>query len=325
MYKFNAFITTTNGDTTATQIVSYLAKSKVEAYQWAEQEYPNASIRVYTATTTLNGKPNAVGIAIEANDVVRAVSSRLVEQVQQDWRWDIYKGVRRGSIKNYKEHLGNSPQVVNEVDFDGLSRDEQIVAEQLLDTSYLPDDAQDLVSVARCAIAQAIAQGKNSQGIRSAAFTAVNAYIDQWRAIVDSTTPLDYFVETEDGEVVNIRKDINKLFTEQFAYSQENMQEVAKQGKRARLRTAVKLAIANLTSTRRDIAKLLALGYSQRGIAEKMGRNVATVNGHIAVIRQTIVDTFETYGFGDLLPKGVDLAKVKKQAHNANAKYADRK
>jgi len=324
MYKFNAYITNTNDDTTATNAVSYFAKSKVEAYQWAEKEYPNASIRVYTSTTTLDGKPNPVGIAIEANDVVRAVSSRLVEQVQQEWRWDIYKSVRRQCISNYKKTLGTSTQVVNEVDFDELAKDEQRVAEVLLDTSYLNDDAQDLLSVARCAIAMAIADGKNSQAQRSAAFTAVNAYIDQMRAVQVSTVPLDYYVETEDGEVVNVRKDINRLFTEAFAYS-PNMQEVDKQGKRARLRAAVKLAIANLTSTRRDIAKLLALGYSQRGIAEKMGRSVSTINGHIAVIRQTITDTFETYGFNDLLPKNLDIEKVKKQAHNANAKHKDRK
>lgn len=349
MYKFNVFITTTNGDTTTTVAKKLLAESKKAAYDKLHTKYPNACIRVCWATTHngIDGQvlPNEVGIALEALKIVRGVTGRLVDTSQQeDWRWRAFKRARSAKVNTLIKTLGNSAQVVNAVDRHSLGADEWLASSALINTQYLCSSAdgsdtlgylEDFHEEARLAILQAIGLGESSLMQVKLAYRFVNAYVRSWNAVDAVNDSLDEYTESDDGEIIKVRKDLNDtMFTDYFAYSFESMQDelekeereyrkvvrianailtgeklgraldfLSQEHDRVKVRVCVRLASANLTDTRKRIWVLTALGYSQREIAARLNREKKTIADHIAVIRQRIVETFETYGFGDVLAK----------------------
>lgn len=67
---------------------------------------------------------------------------------------------------------------------------------------------------------------------------------------------------------------------------------------------AIRDALQPLNRTLRNIARLLAIGYSQRQIATRMGTSVATVSRNVARLRKAMSDHIRMHvpQFADLLP-----------------------
>ena len=148
-------------------------------------------------------------------------------------------------------------------------------------------DIQDLKSECIFAILQALKDNDNdTTNIIKQAFRQVNNYLYSMRSIQISTRPYQYSIEelTENGiQLVEVRKGICQLVKDTDNYIFDNDTE---NEKRIQDRKLIQQILAHLTPLQKQIAKMLALGNSQRQIATKLNRAVSTINQHIDNIRK---------------------------------------
>ena len=148
-------------------------------------------------------------------------------------------------------------------------------------------DVQDLKSECIFAILQALKNNDNdTTNIIKQAFRQVNDYLYSLRSIQVSNRPYQYSIEelTDNGtQLVEIRKGIVQLVndTDNYIFDNDTDNE-----KRIQDRKTIQKILAYLTPLQKQIAKMLALGDSQRQIATKLNRAVSTINQHINNIRK---------------------------------------
>jgi len=148
-------------------------------------------------------------------------------------------------------------------------------------------DIKDLKQVVVLSVIENIANNiKDINKIVKDSFKQINTYLYNQRSIKISCRPYDYSLEEleENGiHLVNVRKGITQIFKED-SYNCEEL-ETNNQTRLNQQKTILKV-LRELTPLQKTIAKLLALGKSQRQIATKLNRSVSTINQHISNIRK---------------------------------------
>ena len=148
-------------------------------------------------------------------------------------------------------------------------------------------DIQDLKSECIFSILQALKNNENdTTNIIKQAFRQVNKYLYNMRSVQISNRPYQYSIEelTDNGiQLIEVRKGICQLVkdTDNYIFDNDTDNE-----KRLQDRKTIQKILACLTPLQKQIAKMLALGNSQRQIATKLRRAVSTINEHINNIRK---------------------------------------
>lgn len=149
-------------------------------------------------------------------------------------------------------------------------------------------DIQDLKSECIYSILQQLTDNEQDTSIIiKNAFRQVNNYLYSLRSIQISTRPMQYSIEelTENGvQLVNIHNGICALVKNDEYF--DNVDTDTDNEKRLQDQKLIKQILAHLTPLQKQIAKMLALGNSQRQIATKLNRAVSTINEHINNIRK---------------------------------------
>lgn len=168
-------------------------------------------------------------------------------------------------------------------------------------------DTQDFYSVALVGLAEARAAGQTIAEQYHSAFLALNRYTHSQRAATDYEISTE-FITDGGGDIVAINAAFAAIIRggDKWTPTDGGTMDA---GTAARLGAAIADAMRIVTPTQRRIAELLARGYSQRQIAEKTERELATVNRNIAIMRGKIA----TY-MRDNAPEFVQLIRTAETA-----------
>lgn len=149
-------------------------------------------------------------------------------------------------------------------------------------------DIQDLKQQCIYAILQELANNeKDPNKIIKNAFSGVNTYLYHLRSIKLSCRPFEYSIEelTENGiQLVNVHSGICKLVKENEYF--DSIDTDTENEKRIQDRQKIFAILKELTPLQKQIVKMLALNMGQHQIANKMKRNIKTINEHIQAIRK---------------------------------------
>lgn len=149
-------------------------------------------------------------------------------------------------------------------------------------------DTQDFYSVALEGLQEGKAAGKNIAEQYHGAFLHLNHFIQSQRAATDYEISTE-FITDGGGDIVAYNSAVGRIIHggEKWTPADGGNMDAATA---AHLGAAIADAVRIVSPTQRRIAELLARGYSQRQIAEKTGRELATVNRNIAIMRGKIAE-----------------------------------
>ena len=149
-------------------------------------------------------------------------------------------------------------------------------------------DTQDFYSIALCGLQEGRTAGASIAEQYHGAFLALNKYIHAQRAATEYEISTEFLTDGG-GDLVAINTAISAIIRggEKWTPTDGGEMDAATA---ARLGAAIANAMRSVTPTQRRIAELLGRGYSQRQIAENMGRELATVNRNIAIMRGKIAE-----------------------------------
>lgn len=146
-------------------------------------------------------------------------------------------------------------------------------------------DIKDLKQTCLLSIIESLTTNTDTNKIIKKAYNDVNNYLYHQRSIRISNKSYDYSIEEleENGvHLVNIRKGVTQFFKED-AYNMYEL-ETDNQTRLNQQKTILKV-LRELTPLQKQVAKLLALGYSERQIGNKLNRSNITIHEHIKAIR----------------------------------------
>lgn len=118
------------------------------------------------------------------------------------------------------------------------------------------------------------------------AFHNVNSYLYNQRTIKLSCRPYDFSIEQLEQNglyLVNVRKGVTTFFKDN-EYNDIDELETTNELRKKQQKLIYRI-LQELTPLQKQIAKLLALGYSERQIGNKLNRSNITIHGHIQAIR----------------------------------------
>lgn len=147
-------------------------------------------------------------------------------------------------------------------------------------------DTREFFAIAAAALSAAAANGKPIDEQYHAGYIELNAYIHSQRAATEYEISTE-FLQDGGGDLVAINTAIAFIIHGGDKWTPTGGGEMDA-ATAARLGQAIADAMRTVTPTQRRIAELLARGYSQRQIADKTGRELATVNRNIAILRGKI-------------------------------------
>ena len=149
-------------------------------------------------------------------------------------------------------------------------------------------DTREYFSIAVTALSCAAAQGLDIAAQYDAAYTELNHAIHAQRAATAHEISTE-FIRDGGGDIVAVNRAIAWILrgSDKWTPADGGTMDAATA---ARLDTVMNDASMLISPTQREIFKLLAQGYSQRQIAVKTGRELATVNRNIAILRGKIGD-----------------------------------
>ena len=250
-------ITITDNDGMTTQTTTTAADARQAHDHAATIAADGAQIRVYPSTTT------AAGIARGAIMVARRTAVNAV--------------MRTG---------GNETQ--NRIERETAAINARIrgaeTADRILSVVREYDhNTQEFVSIAAAALSTAAAQGLEISAQYKAAYRELNAAIHAQRAATEYELSTEFLTDGG-GDIVSINHAIAAIIRGGDNWTPTDGGTMDAETA-ARLGAAIADAMRTLSETQRHIVELLARGYSQRQIAEKTGKQLATINRNIAIIR----------------------------------------
>lgn len=257
--KYVAIITRNHADGTQTTIAHTINADSTQAAR-AELDNANAvSIRIYPSTDT------TIGIMRGALMVARRTA---VNAIMRQGTTTQHTIERETAAINARLHGCIDPIRINTV-----------IAEYSGDT-------QEFYACAVSGLCDGVSMGLDIAGQYRLAYKTLNAHIHSQRAATEHEISTEYIV-SGGGDLVAINTAIAAIIRggdKWTAAASGNMDA----GTAARLGNTIHAAMLTINPTQRRIAELLARGYSQRRIAEMTGRELATVNRNIAIMRDTI-------------------------------------
>ena len=260
--KYIIIITTTdaNGNVTTTTTTTTATDAR-QAHEYAATiATDGAKIRVYPDTAT------AAGIARGAVMIARRTAVNAV--------------MRTG---------GNETQ--NRIERETAAINARIrgaeTAERILTVvNDYSHDTREFFAIAAAALSAAAANGKPIDEQYHVGYVELNAYIHSQRAATEYEISTE-FLQDGGGDLVAINTAIASIIRGGDKWTPADGGEMDA-ATAARVGQAIADAMRIVTPTQRRIAELLARGYSQRQIADKTGRELATVNRNIAILRGKI-------------------------------------
>lgn len=152
--------------------------------------------------------------------------------------------------------------------------------------SEYSSDTQDFVDIAATGLIDAIDVTSNIEEQYHAAFLALNKHVHRERAATEYELSTEFICDGG-GDIVSINAAISSIIRggEKWIPSSGSNMDAATA---ARLGNAIHKALMGVRPAQRDIARMLAQGYSQRQIAEKTDRGLATINRNIAIMRDNV-------------------------------------
>ncbi len=168
-------------------------------------------------------------------------------------------------------------------------------------------DTQDFYGIALVGLVEGRAAGLDISSQYHGAFLRLNAYIQTQRAATDKEVSTEYIIDGG-GDVVAYNGAIAQILRggEKWTPTDGGTMDAATA---ARLGAVIADAMRTVSPTQRRIAELLARGYSQRQIANITGRETATVNRNIAIMRGKIAEYIH-----DNAPEFVQLIRTAETA-----------
>lgn len=284
-YYIAAILNTNDGE----QVIecAYMdATNNYDARTQAANRYPDSvTLRVYPCTDT------ADGIACGALMVARRTAVNGV----------LRTGGNATQMRIERETAAANARCMNGAD---AARIHVVISDYSADT-------QDYYAIAAAALSCAAADGLPLEQQYAAAYRELNAEIHRQR------TATAYEVSTEflrdgGGDLVAINTAIASIIRGGDKWTPTDGGEMDAETA-TRLGKAIANAMRNANPTQKRIAELLARGYSQRRIAEMTGRELATINRNIAILRGKVAVCMQGGEFEELV-KQVETEQAAKRA-----------
>lgn len=255
--KYIIITTTTdaNGNVTTTTTTATDAKqARDHAITIAAD---GASVRVYPDTTTDAGQARGAVM------VMRRTAAN---------------GIKKTGGNDTQRRIERETAAIN-ARIRGAETAERIIS---VVADYSPD-TQDYFDIAVSALSCTAAQGMDIAAQYSAAYAELNRAIHAQRAATAREISTE-FIRDGGGDLVAVNRAIAWILRGSDKWTPTDGGEMDAETA-ARLDDAIHGGMTVLTPTQRDIFELLARGYSQRRISAKIGRELATVNRHVAILR----------------------------------------
>lgn len=260
-YIYTITTTDANGNQTTTEYAINATDART-AHNAAETNKPHgATVRVYPSTAT------AAGIMRGAVMVGRRTAINAIKRQGTPTQHRIE---REFAAINARLVGAETPERINAV-----------IADYSADT-------QDFYSLALMGLQEGRTAGASIGEQYHGAFLTLNKYIHAQRAATEYEISTEFLTDGG-GDLVAINTAISAIIRggEKWTPTDGGEMDAATA---ARLGAAIADAMRIVTPTQRRIAELLGRGYSQRQIAENMGRELATVNRNIAIMRGKIAE-----------------------------------
>ena len=286
-YYITATMTTDN-DNMTTAAATITATDAKQAHDTAAALYPTAAaIRVYPSTDT------AAGLARGALMITRRTAVNAV--------------MRTGGNPT-QSRIERETAAVN-ARCHGAETAERIIS-VVADYSQ---DTQEFFATAAAALACATAQGMEIPAQYAAAYKELNASIQAQRAATEYEISTEFLTDGG-GDLIAINTAISAIIRGGDKWTAANGGEMDAETAE-RLGNAISVALRRVTPTQRRIAELLARGYSQRRIAEMTGRELATINRNIAVLRGKVAESLQGGEFAEMVKQAQAAAAAKAAAN----------
>lgn len=265
--KYTVIITTADGRQTINHIDAQDARTAHEHGATIAQD-ATATIRVYPATQDEHGAIIAAGVARGALMVARRTAANAVRRTggnETQCRID-----KELTAANARCHGAET-----------ITRIETVIESYSADT-------QDFYSCAKQGILDGIADGVDIVAQYDNGFAALNEHVHSQRAasVYELSTE---FLTDNGGDIVSINDVIACIIKGGNKWTPVSGGRMDAETA-TRLGAAITAAMRTVTPTQREVAVLLGLKYSQRQIADKMHRTLATVEKHAAIVRTKIAE-----------------------------------
>jgi len=276
-YIYTITTTDADGNQTTTEYTINATDART-AHNAAEINKPHgATVRVYPSTAT------AAGIMRGAVMVGRRTAINAIKRQGTPTQHRIE---REFAAINARLVGAETPERINAViaDYSADTQDFYSIAKTALITGYDHTDKRTHETVHYNGLVDGATIGEQYH----TAFIALNAYIHSQRAATEYEISTEFLTDGG-GDLVAINTAISAIIRggEKWTPTDGGEMDAATA---ARLGAAIADAMRIVTPTQRRIAELLGRGYSQRQIAENMGRELATVNRNIAIMRGKIAE-----------------------------------
>lgn len=249
------------------------------------------AVRVYPATLDENGKPYAPGMIRAAVKIARRVMLNAVMNGGTDTQRDALRGLDAANAAAVRQDVAGATW-------------EASAAAVLAMLATVSHDAQDAYAAAMAGIigGYTIAHGKRAGEVYRganvpgstpaehvrAAFLSANVYMHTQRAATVRELSTEY-VREQGGDVIAIGTALARIIKNDERWTASDVPAAARVNVES-LRAHLPRALALCRPVQREIAALLAQGYSVDAIAAKTGRDRRTVQRNIAIMRGTCTE-----------------------------------
>lgn len=261
----------------------------------------------YVVVNRTNGQIITHCIAMSANAVYRhiaqnddiAVYPMTVSATGEKIGYNIIRGALQAAYSVAKKALDNGGTDTQRQISDNLriaNKKASMKGVLEMGDCYLLDiihdmhhDAVEYVGHAQLAIIDAIDHGQSIMGQYHSAYLAINAYIASQRTATAREVSTEY-LQSVGGDLIPIDRYIAKIISDADGYipAYSNTIDADLQ---ARLYRALSGAMDTLTPRQKQVAKLSALHYSNRQIAEMLHvKSWGTISDHIKKIQKRTYD-----------------------------------
>lgn len=149
-------------------------------------------------------------------------------------------------------------------------------------------EIDDLIQEAVCGLWELYINGSDVEDCYLQGYKNVNAYM---YASKKKPAKQELYIEDISGDIVSVDRAINAIVGKSlFILNTDD-------NKQAYQRAFIKLLLAECTPTQKQVLKWLGRGYSIRQTANKLNRNLKTVQEHIKYIRKKALAIQELYNF----------------------------
>lgn len=310
--KYHVIIKNINDDSQIQTVVN--AYNSKEAHEKANALKSNATdvIRVYAILTHDNGDINTYALYRASIQVATISAKKAMCNGGTDTQRTIYNSL---SVCNYKA---------------GINTENNGGTDYLLELiSRMDHDSQEYVSCAYEGLLTGLCDKLSIDDCYHNAYIYINKYIMSQRSATMHEISTEYITDN-DGELIAINNYVAKIINGGDRYIPCDSGIMDSETAEL-LGSVLREAIAILNARQKQIVKYIALGYSQRAVAEKMKyKDVSSVAQHLQAIRKKVFDYIENNAseFLSLIDE-MSVKTAKTDRHKNNAKrmriYRERK